>query len=97
MLREKLFWDVVNEYVSSVRCSFAKVFINGEYYGFYTVVEQIDDVFFESRFGSHEDGNLYRAETAGTLEYLGDSQDQYSSKYELKNNEELNDYSDLYL
>ncbi|MHA1888524.1 MAG: CotH kinase family protein [Promethearchaeota archaeon] len=95
MLREKIFWDVANEYVPTIRCSFAKVFINGEYYGFYTVVEQIDDVFFESRFGSHEDGNLYRAETAGTLEYLGDSQDQYSSKYELKNNEEFNDYSDL--
>ncbi len=94
-LREKLFWDTASNYIDTVRCAYAKVFVNGEYYGLFTVVEHIDQVFVQSRFGSNEDGNLYRAESQCSLNYLGDDQDEYTSHYELKTNENMNDYSDL--
>ena len=43
-MREKLFFDVCREVsVPAPRASFAEVTFNGEPWGFYTVVEQIDD------------------------------------------------------
>ncbi len=95
MLREKIFWDFASNYVEVVRCTFTRVYVNGEYFGLFTAIEHIDDEFIESRYGSKENGNIYRAETAGTLSYLGESEDLYSTSYELKTNEDLNDYSGL--
>lgn len=95
MLREKIFWDFASNYVSTVRCVFTRVYVNDEYFGLYTAIEHIDDEFIESRYGSKEGGNLYRAETAGTLNYLGESESLYSSSYELKTNENENDFSKL--
>lgn len=95
MLREKIFWDIASNYVSVVRCVFIQVNVNDEYYGIYTAIEHIDDEFVESRYGSKEKGNLYRAESQGTLSYLGESTNLYSNNYELKTNEKINDYSGL--
>lgn len=95
MMREKIFWDFASNYVEVVRCSYTKLFINGEYFGLFTVVEHIDDEFVESRYGSQEKGNLYRAESQGTLEYLGDEDELYSTNYELKTNENAPDYGGL--
>ncbi|UYP44151.1 hypothetical protein NEF87_000436 [Candidatus Lokiarchaeum ossiferum] len=95
MLREKIFWDFASNYVSTVRCVFTRVYVNDEYFGLYTAIEQIDDEFIESRYGSKEGGNLYRAETAGTLSYLGEAESLYASSYELKTNENENDFSKL--
>ncbi|QEE17952.1 CotH kinase family protein [Promethearchaeum syntrophicum] len=95
MLREKLFWDFASNYVSTVRCVYTRVYVNDEYYGLFTAIEQIDDEFVESRYGSKEDGNLFRAESAGTLTYLGESESLYSTNYELKTNEYENDFSSL--
>ncbi|MGB7329028.1 MAG: lamin tail domain-containing protein, partial [Rubripirellula sp.] len=39
---------------------FTNVYVNGELYGLYTAVEQVDSTFTHSRFGDDEDRNLYK-------------------------------------
>jgi len=46
--------------------SYVKVSINDEYFGFYLMVETIDDSFLEHTFGDN-DGNLYRMDEGSTL------------------------------
>ncbi|QDV70711.1 Inner spore coat protein H [Rosistilla carotiformis] len=108
MLREKLFYDYASNFVEGVsRAVHTKVYINGEYYGLYTAVEQVDKNFAQSRFGSDEDGNLYKgaapddagddpqADFGSDLTYLGADQTAYEEFYQLKTNETANDYTQL--
>ena len=109
MLREKLFYDYASNFVEGVsRAVHTKVYINGEYYGLYTAVEQVDKTFVQSRFGDDEDGNLYKgtasdeavlnnpqADFGSDLTYLGTDQAEYEDFYALKTNETANDYSQL--
>jgi len=46
--------------------SFVNVYINDELYGFYLLVESVDDSFLERNFGDN-DGNLYRADQGTSL------------------------------
>ena len=46
--------------------TFAQVTINGEYAGFYAVVEAVDDSFLKRTFGDN-DGSLYQANKGSTL------------------------------
>mgnify|MGYP000427090435 CR=1 FL=1 len=107
LMREKLFFDVCLEAgVPAPRTNFSNVFFNGELWGFYTVVEQIDDQFLDWAI-LDDDGNLFKAAAnfgggpgggggnEADLKYYGDSQSAYEESYELKSNEEENDYSDL--
>ena len=110
-MREKLFFDVCREAnVPAPRASFAEVTFNGEPWGFYTVVEQIDDQFLDWNI-LEDDGNLFKAGdnfggggpggggpgggTAADLVYYGEDQATYEDRYELKSNEDVNDWSDL--
>ncbi len=108
MMREKLFLDYASNFVEGVgRAVHTKVYINGEYWGLYTAVEQIDKTFVQSRFGSGEDGNLYKgaasdeagddpqADFGSDLTWLGSDADPYDDFYQLKTNETAYDYSEL--
>jgi len=95
LIREKLFMDFTSNYVPAPRSVFTRVYANDEYYGLYLAMEHIDNTFVESRFGDDESGNLYKVEQMGTLSYLGQEPEKYNGSYELKNNEEINDWSDL--
>jgi len=95
LIREKLFMDFASNYVPAPRSVFTRVYVNDEYFGLYLAMEHIDNTFVESRFGDDEDGNLYKVEALGTLSYLGQEPENYYGNYELKNNEEINDWSDL--
>ena len=46
--------------------TYVKVSINDEYFGFYLMVESVDDSFLEHTFGDN-DGNLYRMDEGSTL------------------------------
>jgi len=112
-MREKLFFDVCRQAnVPAPRTSFAEVTFNGEPWGFYTVVEQIDDQFLDWNI-LEDDGNLFKAgdnfggggpggggpgginATAADLVFYGEEQTAYEERYELKSNEDENDWSDL--
>lgn len=77
------------------RTNYAAVYINDELWGLYLLVEQPDQEFLESRFGQAEAGNQWKGEPYGSLEYLGDDESLYYDDYELKSNEEINDWSAL--
>lgn len=106
LMREKVFFDVCRDAgVPAPRANFANVYFNDELWGFYTVVEQIDDQFLDWRI-LDDDGNLFKAGdnfgggpggggNAADLVYYGDAQSEYEARYELKNNEDENDWSDL--
>ena len=108
-MREKLFFDVCRAAgVPAPRAGFAEVTFNGVPWGFYTVVEQIDDQFLDWNI-EEDEGNLFKAgdnfgggapgaggnDNAADLVYYGEDQAVYADRYELKTNEDENDWSDL--
>ncbi len=95
LLREKIMYEVINDYIPSSRTNFIKLFINGQYWGLYTNIEQVDQIFVERNFGLDESGNLFKGDPYGTLEWLGPEPEQYFPFYELKTNEVINDWSGL--
>ena len=95
-IREKSCYELCQAVgLPTERTNFAALYINGTYWGLYVLVEQLDQEFIESRFGASEEGNLWKGEPYGTLEYLGTSEASYYDDYELKTNEEVNDWSGL--
>lgn len=101
IIRSKLSWDVFAAMdVKAPRANHVQLFINSDYYGLYINVEHIDNEFVEDRFGS-DAGNLYKALYPSDLTYLGNSPEDYKRSsggrriYELKTNEEEDDYTDL--
>ncbi len=101
VLRSRLSWRVFNEFgVPGARTAFAVLNINRVYFGLYVIVEHYDEEFIQSRFGNN-DGNLYKCLWPADLTYRGPGQNRYKfgtsnrRAYELKINEELDDYTDL--
>ncbi len=101
IIRSKIAWDLMLQAGAvSARSNHFELYVNGEYKGLYIHVEHIDEEFVEERFGN-KDGNLYKCLWPADLNYLGADPDLYKfdnfgrRAYELKRNEELDDYSDL--
>ncbi len=95
-IREKCCYELCKAVgLATERTNFAALYINDTYWGLYTLVEQFDQEFIESRFGTGEEGNLWKGEPHGSLEYLGPDEESYYDQYELKTNEEENDWSVL--
>jgi spore coat protein CotH len=86
MLRDKLSYDLFREMgMNAPRVSFAKVYLNDEYWGVYSVVEQVDKTYLKENFGN-KDGNLYKSLSSGAVNF---------ENMELKTNEIENDFSNL--
>jgi spore coat protein CotH len=49
----------------------------------------------QGRFGEEEDGNLFKGDPRGTLEYRGDDAAPYKQMYELETNESADNWTDL--
>lgn len=99
--RARICWKLFRDAeVPAPRSNHVELYINGEYRGLYINVEHIDEEFVDLRFGNNN-GNLYKCLWPADLDYLGASPDLYKFKngerqaYELKTNQEENDYSDL--
>mgnify|MGYP000076313407 CR=1 FL=1 len=74
--------------VPAARSHFVKLFYNNEYMGLYLNVEQIDDEFVDSRFGS-EEGNLYKCSWGSSLRMDNNVYD--NELFELETNKDIND------
>jgi len=89
MLRDKLTYDLMNKVgIPSPRATFANLYLNvagkeREHLGFFVVVEQVDSVFLQNRFGN-TDGLLVKGELTKDLEYRGDDWEAYAHDHELK-------------
>jgi len=105
MIREKLFYDSWKKAgMAERRTSFVKLFINQDYYGLYTNLEEFDKDWLQ-RVYDENDGNLYKCTYPADLVYLGNNQQLYKNiesgsatggrAYDLQTNETVDDYSDL--
>jgi spore coat protein CotH len=95
MLREKLALDFMNAHnITAPRCNFARVYLNGTYWGLYTIVEDINSKFLKQHYPDN-DGNLFKGDPTGDLRWYGATESSYYSHYELQTNETQNDWSDL--
>jgi hypothetical protein len=99
--RSKICWDLLREIgVPAPRASHVQLYINGSFYGIYANIEHIDEEFVNTRFGN-KNGNLYKCLWPADLNYLGSDPDLYKfmlggrRTYDLKTNEDADDYSDL--
>lgn len=98
-MREKLFLDFLNSKgLNAPRSNYAKLYINGTYWGFYQIGERVNKTFCKDRFGN-KGGNLYKGDGTGgacaDLKYQGASQASYYNCYTLKTNTTANNWSDL--
>ncbi|MBN2890875.1 MAG: CotH kinase family protein [Bacteroidales bacterium] len=102
IIRSKLNGDILHDFaIPAARTNHVEVYINNEYYGLYINVEHIDDNFLDKRF-EISSGNLYKCYWGANLQYIDSNPDSYKFDdgngrrvYELKTNEDLDDYSDL--
>jgi hypothetical protein len=65
-LKEFMFYQLVDKHIPSARCSFVKLYINGESWGLYPSVQQLNKDFLEEWYLSN-DGTNWRADAATTM------------------------------
>jgi hypothetical protein len=93
LMRESIAYAIARRYVAAPRTTYGRVYANDDLLGVYAVVEQVDKYFLARHFDS-DNGNLYKAsDNGGTLEYRGDDPSAYAAEYDLKTNEDVNDWS----
>ena len=66
IMREPLYFNVMREYVPCPHGAMARLIINGEYWGVYSMVDQNNNDLIDEWFPSHE-GDRWRAPNAGGL------------------------------
>ena len=102
VMRAKVSWDIFEKMdVKASRANHVAFYINDVFYGLYLNVEHIDDEMINKEF-EDDSGNLYKCLYPADLSYRGPNADDYSNyeefgrrPYDLKTNEDENDYSDL--
>ncbi len=103
MMRSYAAWKLYRDYgVAASRSNHVEVYVNGDYYGLYQNCEHINDDWVKLRFGD-DAGNLYKCSFPADLNFISNNADDYkhipnwSDKrtYELKTNEEVDDYTNL--
>lgn len=92
-MREIIGYRISGAYMAAPIAVYANIYVEGELIGLYVQVEQVDEIFLKSHFAK-SGSKLYKASDDGaTLLYLGEDQSNYESEYELKTNENGNDWS----
>ena len=82
-----LYSHVARQYIPTPKANFVKVVINGEYWGVYTNLQQIDKPFLKENFPSDK-GTRWKVRgtpgASGGLEYLGEDLAPYKQRYQMK-------------
>lgn len=95
MQRDVLCYQMLNDLgVPSPRTAFAQVYLNGVYWGLYQMIEQVDKEFLQKNY-DFDEGNLFKNKDWNNFEYLGEDVNNYNRTYQLKTNEEADDWSGL--
>lgn len=95
MQRDVLCYQMLNDLgVPSPRTAFAKVYLNGMYWGLYQMIEQVDKEFLQRNY-DFDDGNLFKNKDWNNFEYYGEDPNTYNRTYQLKTNEEQDDWTGL--
>jgi spore coat protein CotH len=84
IMRERLAYALASQYgLEASRTAYAQVYINGQYHGLRTMVQQVDKRFLKEHFGEDDnadDGNLYKCYTMCRLEYVDDNIESYTTE-----------------
>jgi hypothetical protein len=90
-VREVLSYEIGRKYMDMPLSNYAKVTINGDYYGLFSSSEAINGDYLERRFYSNRDNLRFKCNPVSTftgispsLEYLGADSSDYFDGYELK-------------
>jgi hypothetical protein len=103
LIREKLFYEVWKNFgMPERRAGFVKLFINGDYRGIYTNIEELDKEWLERVFPEKE-GNFYKCLWPADFVYINNNPQSYKNimhdnddrAYDLTTNEITDDYTDL--
>lgn len=82
--RDKLCYNIMNKAgVDAPRTSYARIYLNDQYWGLYLLVEQVDRTFLQGNF-DNSDGNLFKNMGNSELGWLGQDTSQYQQIFELK-------------
>jgi hypothetical protein len=90
VVREVLAFNILGNYMDAPRSNFARVTINGSYYGLFSNTESIDKDFLSTHFYSQNNSffkcnpqNVLSGQVPNLL-YLGQDSANYYSRYEIK-------------
>lgn len=101
-IREVLGYGILKNYMHCPQANFAKVIINGTYYGVFTNDESIDKKFLAEHF--YSDNNCFvkcsselspSAASKNSFKYINADSASYSSTYDMKSNSGWADFIDL--
>lgn len=93
IMRDALAYHIMRSLgLQAPRTAYAKVYLNNQYWGLYVMIEQVDSEFLEDNF-QNPDGNLYKCIDNTSLNNYGTNWNNYTSEFELKTNELINDNS----
>ncbi len=79
LVREVLSYEIARKYMIAPQANFAKLYVNGEYYGLKVNVEAVDEVFLEKHFGANDNTFVKGAPNIGNSEPLGCRKNVYSA------------------
>ncbi len=89
-VREVLSYEIVRKYMKAPLSNYAKVYINGNYYGLFSSSEAINKDFMDDRLFVDTDNTRFKCNPSNTnnggssLEYQGADSSSYYQYYELK-------------
>lgn len=96
-LRSVLYPHVARQYIPAPRANYVRVVINGESWGAYVNVEQVNSDFAQAAFGSP--GPRWKVPGSprgnGGLAYLGEDAVAYRKLYEIKSKDDLKSWAQL--
>ena len=88
MLRGVVFQHIASDFIPAASANFVRVVVNGEYWGVYSNIEQMNRDFIEARFKG-ENGTRWKVPgspgSRAGLEFIGDDPEAYKRLFEIKN------------
>jgi spore coat protein CotH len=107
-IREVLSYEIARKYLPASRCNFAKLYVNGQYFGIYANTESVDKALLKRNFGE-KDGVFFKCDPEwqlsapktcpdgdkASLMYLGDDPRCYMPNYEMKSDSGWHSFIDF--
>jgi hypothetical protein len=97
-LRTVLFQQIARQYIAAPKANYARLVINGESWGIYVNVQQINGDLTKEWFATSKGARWKvpgRPNARGGLVYLGDEPDPYKRIYEIKSRDDAKSWAEL--